>query len=137
MRNDFCSGYLEHSAKGTSWRKKGAKYINRVWKNGKWVYEYKITGKGYKKDAIQSKARSQLSSEQAKKATSADAKNSLAKAASRYGSNSERAMDNYYTKSLAGTIERGMKLIEELLKPTTTVTVTSNIMPAKTKKRIK
>lgn len=137
MRNDFCSGYLEHSAKGTSWRKKGAKYINRVWKNGKWVYEYKITGKGYKKDAIQSKARSQLSSEQAKKATSADAKNSLAKAASRYGSNSERAMDNYYTKSFAGTIERGMKLIEELLKPTTTVTVTSNIMPAKTKKRIK
>ncbi len=137
MRNDFCSDYLAHSAKGTSWRKKSAKYINRIWKNGKWVYEYKITGKGYKKDAIQSRARSQLSGEQAKKATSANAKNSLAKAASRYGSNSERAMNNYYTKSLAGAIERGMKLIEELLKPTTTVTVTSNIMPAKTKKRIK
>lgn len=51
MRNDFESGYLEHSAKGTSWRKKGAKYLSRVWKNGKWVYEYKITGKGYKRDA--------------------------------------------------------------------------------------
>ena len=137
MRNDFCPSYLMHSAKGTSWRKKGAKYLNRVWKNGRWVYEYKITGKGYKKDAIQSKARSQLSSEQAKKASSANAKNSLAKAASRYGSNSERAMNNYYTKSLAGAIERGMKLIEELLKPTTTITVTSNIMPARTKKRIK
>ena len=51
MRNDFCSNYLEHSAKGTSWRKKGAKYLSRVWKNGRWVYEYKITGKGYKRDA--------------------------------------------------------------------------------------
>lgn len=137
MRNDFCSDYLAHSAKGTSWRKKSAKYINRIWKNGKWVYEYKITGKGYKKDAIQSRARSQLSSEQAKKATSANAKNSLAKAASRYGSNSERAMNNYYTKSLAGAIERGMEIIEGLLKPTVTVTRTSNLMPAGTKKRIK
>lgn len=137
MRNDFCSDYLAHSAKGTSWRKKSAKYINRIWKNGRWVYEYKITGKGYKKDAIQSRARSQLSSEQAKKATSANAKNSLAKAASRYGSNSERAMNNYYTKSLAGSIERGMQIIEGLLKPTVTVTSTSNLMPAKTKKRIK
>lgn len=137
MRNDFCSDYLAHSAKGTSWRKKSAKYINRIWKNGKWVYEYKITGKGYKKDAIQSRARSQLSSEQAKKATSANAKNSLAKAASRYGSNSVRAMNNYYTKSLAGAIERGMEIIEGLLKPTVTVTRTSNLMPARTKKRIK
>lgn len=137
MRNDFCSDYLAHSAKGTSWRKKSAKYINRIWKNGRWVYEYKITGKGYKKDAIQSKARSQLSSEQAKKATSANTKNTLAKAASRYGNNSVRAMNNYYTKSLAGAIERGMQIIEGLLKPTVTVTSTSNLMPAKTKKRIK
>lgn len=137
MRNDFCSDYLAHSAKGTSWRKRSAKYINRIWKNGRWVYEYKITGKGYKKDAIQSKARSQLSSEQAKKATSANAKNSLAKAASRYGNNSAKAMNNYYRKSLAGAIERGMEIIEGLLKPTVTVTRTSNLMPARTKKRIK
>lgn len=51
MRNDFCSNYLEHSAAGTTWRKKAAKYLSRVWKNGRWVYEYKITGKGYKRDA--------------------------------------------------------------------------------------
>ena len=51
MRNDFESNYLEHSALGTTWKKKGAKYLSRVWKNGKWVYEYKITGKGYLKDA--------------------------------------------------------------------------------------
>lgn len=51
MRNDFETGYLEHSAKGTTWRKKAAKYLSRVWKNGRWVYEYKITGKGYKDKA--------------------------------------------------------------------------------------
>lgn len=41
MRNDFQgSNYLIHSAKGTSWIKKGAKYLKRAWKNGKWVYYY-------------------------------------------------------------------------------------------------
>lgn len=34
--------YLEHSKKGTSWAKKGAKYISRIKKNGKWVYTYKL-----------------------------------------------------------------------------------------------
>lgn len=34
--------YLEHSKKGTTWSKPGAKYISRVKKNGKWVYTYKI-----------------------------------------------------------------------------------------------
>ena len=60
MRNDFCSNYLEHSAKGTSWRKKGAKYLSRVWKNGRWVYEYKITGKGYLRDAQEAAANRKL-----------------------------------------------------------------------------
>lgn len=32
--------YLSHSASGSSWQKKGAKYISRVRKNGKWVYQY-------------------------------------------------------------------------------------------------
>lgn len=41
--------YLEHSRFG-SFRKKH-KYIDRIWKNGRWVYRYKITGKGYKDDA--------------------------------------------------------------------------------------
>lgn len=49
MRNDFETGYLEHSAKGSTW-KKGTKYIKKIKKNGKWVYVYsiddeRITGK--------------------------------------------------------------------------------------------
>lgn len=39
MRNDFCSNYLQHSAKGTSWSKKDHKYIK---KDGK-KYYYKET----------------------------------------------------------------------------------------------
>lgn len=66
MRNDFCSNYLEHSAKGTSWRKKGAKYLSRVWKNGRWVYEYRITGKGYKRDAQNFRAKSKDNADFAK-----------------------------------------------------------------------
>lgn len=70
MRNDFCSGYLMHSAKGTSWKKKGAKYISRIWKNGRWVYQYKITGKGYLKDAQEASEKrnlySKLSAQKAK-----------------------------------------------------------------------
>lgn len=31
---------LEHSAKGTTWTKKGAAYVNKIRKNGKWVYTY-------------------------------------------------------------------------------------------------
>ena len=32
--------YLSHSATGSTWQKRGAKYISRVKKNGKWVYTY-------------------------------------------------------------------------------------------------
>lgn len=39
MRNDFCSNYLEHSAKGTTW--KNAKYVARVKLSfGKYFYFY-------------------------------------------------------------------------------------------------
>lgn len=39
MRNDFCSDYLEHSAKGTSW--KNVKYLKKVpLGNGKFYYIY-------------------------------------------------------------------------------------------------
>ena len=31
---------LMHSSAGTTWQKKGAAYISRVKKNGKWVYTY-------------------------------------------------------------------------------------------------
>lgn len=39
MRNDYCSNYLEHSAKGTSW--KNVKYLKKVpLGNGKFYYIY-------------------------------------------------------------------------------------------------
>ena len=148
MRNDFCTGYLEHSAKGSTWKKKGAKYISRVWKNGKWVYQYKITGKGYKSDAEEEKRKSKDRSDFAKDAkresdniygsdktswgakTMARVYNNSTKKAESYGSKAAEAESNYYTKSLAGitekTIESGKKTISNLLdslKPTTTVTV--------------
>ena len=40
---------LMHYAKGQT--KKGAKYLRRLFKKGKWIYEYPITGKGYKRIA--------------------------------------------------------------------------------------
>lgn len=40
MRNDFCSNYLEHSAKGTTW--KDHRYISKKLVNGKWVYYYNL-----------------------------------------------------------------------------------------------
>ncbi len=43
MRNDFCSNYLEHSAKGTTWEKTEHKYIERKrGEDGKWIYRYTI-----------------------------------------------------------------------------------------------
>ncbi len=43
MRNDFETGYLEHSAKGTTWEKTEHKYIERKrGKDGKWIYRYTI-----------------------------------------------------------------------------------------------
>lgn len=39
MRNDFCSDYLEHSAKGTTW--KNTKYLKKIMgANGKYIYFY-------------------------------------------------------------------------------------------------
>lgn len=142
MRNDFCSDYLEHSAKGSTWKKKGAKYISRVWKNGKWVYEYKITGKGYLKDAQEAKERSKDHSEFAKEVKKESEKlygsnksnysgakimdrvyNNNTKKAESYGRKSAEAESNYSTKSLAGNIERGQKKIEKLFSSKTTETI--------------
>lgn len=124
MRNDYMPGYLAHSAKGTTWKKKSAKYISRVWKNGKWVYEYKITGKGYKKDAAQSLSRSKIAGEMAKKAKKRTDAYALAKAAKNYGTNSARELSNYYNKSLAGLIESGYKKITKLLDSASKITIT-------------
>lgn len=88
MRNDFETGYLEHSAKGTTWRKKAAKYLSRVWKNGRWVYEYKITGKGYKRDAQNYRAKSKDNAEFAK-----GIKREAENAAKSFGISRSKALD--------------------------------------------
>ena len=144
MRNDFESNYLEHSAKGTTWSKKGAKYLKRVWKNGKWVYEYKITGKGYKRDAEEairkSKDRSDFAKDVKRESASlygsnktySGAKtmdrvyNNSVKKAESYGRKAAQAEADYSMKSLAGKIESGKKTISNILdslKPQTTITV--------------
>ena len=138
MRNDFESNYLEHSAKGTSWTKKGAKYISRIKKNGKWVYQYKITGKGYKKAAEQNKSDSEVASWFAKdKNGNYTDKNAVggrghveAKRAESYGRKAAQEEYNYKTKSLAGITEnivtKGQNKINNILsklKTTTTETV--------------
>ena len=51
---------LSHGIFGQA-AKKAHKYISRTWRKGKWVYQYKITGKGYKQDA----AAAQLKADQA------------------------------------------------------------------------
>lgn len=63
--------YLEHSKKGTSWSKPGAKYISRVKKNGKWVYTYKIR----KAKQVVDDASTKLKSERERLQRLEDAKN--------------------------------------------------------------
>lgn len=147
MRNDFCSNYLEHSAKGTSWRKKGAKYLSRVWKNGRWVYEYKITGKGYLKDSNSYRQRAYRAARAGDKAVRDKDKN-LYKAAEKqfsyYADKDFEAADNWEKKSIGGRLYKatlnGERIIKDILsrfKTTETVTITSNLYPAGTKKVIK
>lgn len=196
MRNDFCSNYLEHSAKGSTW-KKGTKYIKKIKKNGKWVYVYSIdderfTGKAIKGHTVQTqtaagkqylskeatksyhdmKAKEKtirgaaavsdssgrwLSNKEKNQAANryAAAANSFAREAQRYGEAATRqkieakkkAESNPVNKAalMTSTIvdkaaEAGKKIISNLLsrfKTTETVTITSNLYPAGTKKVIK
>ena len=140
MRNDFCSDYLEHSAKGTSWRKKGAKYLSRVWKNGRWVYEYKISGKGYLKTADSFRKRGYRAAKVGNKAFQ-ERNGAKLQAATKQGNyyitKEHEAVRDYYDKSLAGQIEVGKSVIRDILdslKPQTTVRITSNLMPTNTEK---
>lgn len=139
MRNDFETGYLEHSAAGTTWKKKAAKYLSRVWKNGRWVYEYKITGKGYLRDAKSFQKRINRSGIAANKARSEnnESKYKAADKMASYYVEKKIIAENDYSKSLAGKIERGQEVIRDILdslKPQTTVRITSNLMPANTEK---
>ena len=73
---------------------------------------------------------------------SAWGRNDSAKNAERHGRKAAEAQYNYYNKSLFGktektvkqSISRGQKLIDKLLHPETKITITSNLMPAGTKK---
>lgn len=53
MYEDY--GYLIHSAKGTTWTKKGTKYVSKKKVNGKWRYVYKERSKMSPKDVIDKK----------------------------------------------------------------------------------
>lgn len=125
MRNDFESNYLEHSFKGTTW-KKGAKYLKRVWKNGRWVYEYAITGKGYKKEAAKQSFNSQVEQLNAKNSNSNAGRYTALKNAERSGRKHAEAVNSYYTKSFAGitesVIKKGQNTINRLLSKFKTTT---------------
>ena len=147
MRNDFCSNYLEHSAKGTSWRKKGAKYLSRIWKNGRWVYTYKdlqkdlgITARRkykYYQDRANVNAKASQKPEYAKfKSYNYE----RAKGLRRTENEAKREYANTPLGKLESTINKGQDTIKKLLsnfKTTETVTITSNLYPAGTKKVIK
>lgn len=124
-----------------------------------------ITGSAYKKEAKDEKQRSEYANNLAGHAprglrVGIDADNvttaangnryagfafkspdQWADSAAYHGRKAAEAESNYYNKSLAGkakkTVERGQKILKELFKPQVTVTVTSNLMPARTKKVIK
>lgn len=76
MRNDFCSGYLEHSAKGTTW-KKGTSYIKKeMGPNGKMLYFYsQAEYSSYKKNGS---VKNVLSNKERNKIKSTVTKNSAA-----------------------------------------------------------
>lgn len=73
MRNDFCSNFLEHSARGTTW--KNAKYVAKVkLSSGKYFYFYDVRQyQNYLKRRNQvgsNKAQAELSSQPAKRTIS-------------------------------------------------------------------
>lgn len=91
MRNDYCSNYLEHSAKGTTW--KNARYIAKVkLSSGKYFYFYdQQKYQNYLKRRSQvgnKKAEVELSKEPAKRVVSGS-------------SNSGTSLNNYSSKSTA------------------------------------
>jgi len=124
-----------------------------------------ITGSAYKKEAKDEEERAEYANELAGHAPKAimvgrdvdNVKNDgsadfafkspdqWADSASYHGRKAAEAESNYYNKSLFGKAEktarssvaRGQRLIESILHPKETVSVTSNLMPAGTKKTIK
>ena len=104
------------------------------------MYEYKITGKGYLKNADSFRKRGYRAAKVGNKAFQ-ERNGAKLQAATKQGNyyitKEHEAMRNYYDKSLAGQIEVGKSVIRDILdslKPQTTVRITSNLMPANTEK---
>lgn len=153
MVTDMQSDYLAHMQKGG--QKKIHKYISRYFKNGKWFYRYKVTGEGYKEDAERYKKESESYGKVAKTAQDAangkienpfttrkpqDIANDWANGAAYYGRKAAEAESGYKNslKSKAeSTVEKGRKKLDEIFHPEETISVTSNLMPAGTKKTFK
>lgn len=159
--------YLAHSSgpwKKHKYFQKIGEGANAVYKYAKNA-DKTITGSAYKKEAKDEEERSEYANELAghapkairvgrdvdnvKKNGSADfafkSPDQWADSAAYHGRKAAEAKSNYYNKSLFGkaektakqSISRGQRLIDEILHPKTTVSVTSNLMPAGTKKTIK
>lgn len=146
---------LEHSS--GPWKKH--KYISKVGEGANAVYKYaknKVTGEGYKERAASWEASAKDEDERAKyikkeiydpaheegdeewKRLSKNVMKGARENALEYRKTAAGYREDYRTKSLKGiaetTIKRGQKKIDEILHPKTKITITSNLMPAGTKK---
>ncbi len=147
------SDYIEHMQKGG--QKKVHKYLSRYYKNGKWFYRYKVTGQGYKEDAKRYKeehdmyvgtareAQDQANGKKERTIKSYDPQhvaNTFAAGSSYYGRKAAES-EAGYKKSLKGKTEsaiaKGQAKIDKILHPVEKVIITSNLMPAGTKKTVK
>lgn len=129
-------------------------------------YKKHVTGDEYKGRELAAKENAKYDqhlAENAAKEGRTEAANRGLKESERYGRMAAKAEHDYYTKSLKGisenaagnvkrsvgnaghtvrsvandSVSRGQRLIDSILHPKTTVSVTSNLMPAGTKKTIK
>ena len=147
MRNDFCSNYLEHSAAGTTWSKKGHKYVTRFKKNGKWVYLYKYGDGSSHGDSVRNlKESSRLAMRYANELDNKPGREYQRYRDIRYAESQGRkaamveAVQVSEANRFKNAVKNGKKIISDILskfKTTETVTITSNLYPAGTKKVIK
>lgn len=148
MRNDFETGYLEHSAAGTTWSKKGHKYVTRYkGKNGKWVYLYKYGDGSSHGDSIRNlKESSRLAMRYANEIDNKPGREYQRYKDIRYAESQGRkaAMVEAVQRSESHRFERAVKngfnAIKKILSKfgtKTTITKTSNLYPTGTKNVIK
>lgn len=152
-------GYYDNALAHSSGPWKKHKYTQKIGEGANAVYRYakKAIGAGYKREAEKQKEQSEWESGIAgyyKREADiqkewgpnefienpAEKASAYAKSAEYHGRKSAEAQ-NIYNKSLLGmtekTVAKGRKAIDNLFKSETTITITSNLMPAGTKKIIK